>query len=93
MKKCHPYYKGKRFWSGSVSLRDGKIQETHTFGTAKRWDFHADLYFSLDELRRMNEGQSSFFCIREDGTIQGDPEDLPEWVIQEIRKQIALYFW
>ena len=93
MKKCHAIYKGKRIWCGTVSLADGTIQETHTLGRAMRWDFHEDFVFSDDALRKMDSGESAFFCIREDGRVDGDPEPLPEWVKEKIRRQVILLWW
>lgn len=86
-------YKGKRIWCGTVSLADGTIQETRTLGMAMRWDFHEDFVFSDDALRKMDSGESVFFCIREDGKIDGNCEDLPEWIAARIREQVRLLWY
>ena len=93
VKKCHAVYKGKRIWCGTVSLADGTIQETHTLGMAMRWDFHEDFVFSDDALRKMDSGESAFFCIREDGRVDGNCEDLPEWIAARIREQVRLLWY
>ena len=93
MKKDHAVYMGKRIWCGTVSLADGTIQETRTLGAAKRCDFQGDFIFSDDALAKMDSGESAFFCIREDGRIDGDFEDLPEWIVTRIRDQIQLLWW
>lgn len=36
-------FEGKEFWSGCVSLIDGKIEEVHTYEEAQRCDFHHSL--------------------------------------------------
>ena len=93
MAKCHAVYRGKRIWCGIVSLADGAIQETHTLGAAKRCDFHGDFIFSSDALEKISSMESAFFCIREDGRIDGDYEDLPEWIAARIREQVRLLFY
>ena len=91
--KCHAIYKRKRFWCGSVSATDGTIQEVHSLGVAMRCDFSGDFFFSDEEWEKMESGESVFFCIREDGKIDGNCEDLPEWIAARIREQIRLLWY
>lgn len=43
-------FEGKEFWSGCVSLIDGKIEEVHTYEEAQRCDFHHSPYIFLRKL-------------------------------------------
>ena len=56
-------YQGRAFWSGSVSLTDGCIEEIHTYEEAEAADFHHSLYFSQAQVERMADGECAFFCI------------------------------
>ena len=79
---------GRPFWSGSVNLLDGAIEETHTYEEAEAADFHHSLYFSQAQVERMADGECAFFCIN-NGRIEvywlGDSG--PE-VPRQIAKQI-----
>lgn len=83
-------FKGRPFWSGCVNILDGTIEETHTYQTALRWDFHHSMYFSMGAIERMEEGESIFFWVDEQGIHSwpfneklGDPD-----LINKIKRQI-----
>ena len=65
-------FDGKKAWSGAVNLTDGVIEETHTYEEAENSDFHHSFYFSEPQLDSMDEGESCFFCIFDDGEISID---------------------
>ena len=49
-------YQGRIFWSGSVSLADGKIEEIHTLQEAQAADYHHTSYFSPEQASRIEDG-------------------------------------
>lgn len=83
-------FEGKEFWSGCVSLIDGKIEEVHPYKEAQRCDFHHSLYFSAQALDRMDTGDSAFFFIENGRIHSGCRIDIPAWVISEMEKQIFI---
>lgn len=65
-------FKGKKAWSGAVNTLDGTIEEIHTYKQAKNADFHHSFYFSDEQLDKMSEGESCFFCVSANHTIMID---------------------
>ena len=82
-------FEDKKFWSGCVSLLDGKIEEVHSLEEAERVDFHHSLYFSLEALERMDTGESAFFFVKNGELNPGCRDEIPDWVAAEIKKQIT----
>lgn len=83
-------FDGKPFWSGSVSLVDGVIEEVHSYSEAEFAGFHHSLYFSQAQVEKMDRGENAFFWV-DDGTIYGDwRESIPESFINKIEKQISI---
>ena len=83
-------FNGKPFWSGSVSLLDGVIEEVHSFKEAEAADFHHSMYFSQTQLEKMENGENAFFWV-ENGSINGDwRESVPQPIIDKIRDQIVV---
>lgn len=66
------FFNGTPFWSGSVNLLDGKIEEVHSYKEAEAADFHHTFYFSSSQLEKMAGGECAFFWLGEDGTIKGE---------------------
>ena len=62
-------YQGCIFWSSSVSLVDGRIEETHTLQEAQAADFHHTFYFSPEQASKIDDGECGFFWITEDGEV------------------------
>ncbi|WP_312430946.1 hypothetical protein [Lacrimispora sp.] len=58
---CNLFLKNKPFWSGSVNLLDGKIEEVHSYLEAQAADFHHSLYFSQQQIEKMSNGECAFF--------------------------------
>lgn len=79
---------GRRFWSGSVSLLDGKIEETHTYEEAEDRDFHHSMYFTPQAQERMSADESAFFTVDENGKISGWSTEIPPKIIAEIQRQL-----
>ncbi len=65
-------FNGVLFWSGSVNLLDGKIEEVHSYREAQAADFHHSLYFPQAQIEKMADGDCAFFWINEDGAIEGE---------------------
>ena len=87
-------YQGRIFWSGSVSLVDGKIEETHTLREAQEADFHHTFYFSPEQALKIDDGECGFFWITEDGEVEAEwRESLDRDIICSIKEQIAVVEW
>lgn len=86
--------KGKRvFWSGSVSLIDGVIEEIHTYKEAQKADFHHSFYFSQAQIEKMDTGECAFFCVdRNNGEIYTFRQigEVPQKIIEKIKEQIVI---
>lgn len=80
-------FKGKAFWSGSVSLLDGAIEEVHTYEEAERADFHHSLYFSDEQVEKLDSDDNAFFFVN-NGEIEMWRDDIPQWVIGRIYEQL-----
>jgi len=83
-------FEDKEFWSGCVSLLDGKIEEVHTYEEAEKCDFHHSLYFSAQALDRMEIGESAFFFVENGEVNSGCRTEIPDWVTAKIVKQIFI---
>ena len=83
-------FEGKEFWSGCVSLIDGKIEEVHTYEEAQRCDIPHSLNFSAQALDRMKTEESAFFFVENGEIHSGCRSDIPNWVIGKIAKQIFI---
>lgn len=84
------YYQGRPFWSGSVNLSDGRIEEVHGYAEAACADFHHTLYFSPEQTEKMEAGECAFFFVNEHGSIEGDwRESLSPGLLQRIDEQIS----
>lgn len=82
-------FNGKPFWSGSVSLIDGVIEEVHSIEEAEAVDFHHSLYFSQAQVEKMEAGENAFFFI-DGGKVEGDwRESVPKNIIKKIEEQIT----
>ena len=82
-------FKGKPFWSGSVSLLDGVIEEVHTIEEAEDADFHHSMYFSQAQVEKMENGENAFFWV-DNGKVNGNwRESVPEDIIKKIEEQIV----
>ena len=80
-------YQGRIFWSGSVSLVDGRIEEIHTLQEAQAADFHHTFYFSPEQASKIDDGECGFFWITEDGEVGqsgGNPWEI--WLMKMNRK-------
>lgn len=87
-------YQGRIFWSGSVSLADGRIEETHTLREAQAADFHHTLYFSPEQALKIDDGECGFFWITEDGEVETEwREALGRDIICGIKEQITVIEW
>lgn len=90
-KKNLATFNDKRFWSGSVNLTDGVIEETHSYEEAKANDFHHSMYFSNSQVEKMANQENAFFWVDTDGTINGDWRDeINADIIEKISKQIQV---
>lgn len=84
-------YQGRIFWSGSVSLVDGRIEETHTVQEAQAADFHHTFYFSPEQASKIDDGECGFFWISEDGEVEAEwREALGREIICGIKEQITV---
>ena len=84
-------FNGKPFWSGSVSLLDGVIEEVHSYQEAEAADFHHSMYFSSAQVEKMANGENGFFFV-EDGKVHGEwRESVPKNIISKIEQQIVKY--
>lgn len=82
-------FRGKPFWSGSVSLIDGEIEEVHTYEEAEAEDFHHSSYFSDGQVEKMDNGENGFFWV-EDGKIYGEWRDsIPDAILKRVAEQIS----
>ena len=87
-------YQGRIFWSGSVSLVDGRIEETHTLQEAQAADFHHTFYFSPEQALKIDDGECGFFWITEDGEVEAEwRESLGRDIIGSIKEQITVIEW
>lgn len=68
-------YKNKKYWSGSVSLLDGIIEEVHTYQKAEKAAFHHSYYFSKSQIEKMELGENAFFFVDDRGIIYINPMD------------------
>ena len=83
-------FKGKSFWSGSVSLLDGVIEEVHTMEEAEAVDFHHSMYFSQAQVEKMENGENAFFWV-DKGVVNGNwRENMPQSIIDRIKEQITI---
>lgn len=84
-------FEGKEFWSGCVSLLDGMIEEVHTYDEAEYADFHHSMYFSSSAISRMDNEESAFFFIDDNGRVQGTwRDDIDDNIIHKIEQQIVI---
>lgn len=84
-------FKGRPFWSGSVSLLDGVIEEVHTYKQAENADFHHSMYFSPGQVEKMANGENGFFWV-DRGNVYGEWRDsVPQEIIDSIERQIVKY--
>lgn len=84
-------YQGRIFWSGSASLVDGRIEETHTLQEAQAMDFHHVFYFSPEQVSKIDNGECGFFWITEDGEVEAEwRESLGRDIICSIKEQISV---
>lgn len=84
------YYQGRPFWSGSVNLLDGQIEEVHGYAEAARADFHHTFYFSPEQIEKMDAGECAFFFVNERGGIEGDwRESVSPSLLRQIEGQIC----
>lgn len=84
-------YQDRIFWSGSVSLIDGRIEETHTLQEAQAADFHHTFYFSPEQALKIDDGECRFFRITEDGEVEAEyREILGRDIICSIKEQITV---
>lgn len=82
-------FNGKAFWSGSVSLLDGVIEEVHSFSEAEDADFHHSMYFSSAQIEKMDNGENAFFFV-DNGEVHGDWRvSIPDDIIGRIKEQIV----
>lgn len=82
---------GRRFWSGSVSLLDGRIEEIHTYEEARAADFHHALYFSPAQVEKMSAGETAFFWINA-GKIEVAWRDIPSVdILPQIARQVVIH--
>ena len=93
-------FNGKKAWSGAVNTLDGTIEEIHSYKEAAEYGFHHSFYFSDNQLMKMEEGETCFFCVFPDHTIQingmmrFNPEDVgivldEKFLENRIREQIT----
>jgi hypothetical protein len=83
-------FNGKPFWSGSVSLLDGVIEEVHTMEEAEAADYHHSMYFSPEQVEKMANEENAFFFV-ENGVVQGDWRvSVPDSIIEKIKEQIKI---
>ncbi len=82
-------FNGKPFWSGSVSLLDGVIEEVHSYQEAEAADFHHSMYFSSPQVEKMANGENGFFFV-DDGKVHGEWRDtVPKDIVKRIERQIV----
>ena len=80
------------FWSGSVNLLDGKIEEVHSYQEAQVADFHHSLYFSQPQIEKMSNGECAFFWINNNGAIEGLWRDeINDEIIKIIAEQLIFH--
>lgn len=85
-------FENKPFWSGSVNLLDGKIEEVHSYLEAQAADFHHSIYFSQQQIEKMSNGECAFFWINNSGEIEGLWRDeINDEIIKKIAEQITFY--
>lgn len=83
-------FNGVPFWSGSVNLHDGEIEEVHSYQQAQAADFHHTFYFSQTQIEKMADGDCAFFWISKGGAIEGEwRETLGDSLIRRISEQIT----
>ena len=84
-------FKGRPFWSGSVNLLDGVIEEVHSYEDAEANDFHHSFYFSDPQIEKMANGENAFFWVDEDGEINGEwRTTIEDEIINRIKEQIEI---
>ena len=84
-------YQERIFWSGSVNLMDGRIEETHTLQEAQAADFHHTFYFSPEQALKIDDGECGFFWITEEGEVEAEwRESLGRDIICSIKEQITV---
>lgn len=84
-------FKGRPFWSGSVSLLDGVIEEVHTYKQAENSDFHHSMYFSPGQVEKMANGENAFFWV-DRGEVQGEWRDsISKDIKDSIERQIVKF--
>lgn len=85
-------FENKPFWSGSVNLLDGKVEEVHSYQKAQAADFHHSLYFSQPQIEKMSNGECAFFWINNSGEIEGLWRDeINDEIIKKIAEQITFH--
>ncbi len=79
------------FWCGSARMSDGKVEEAHSFREAQAADFHTDFYFSAVQEAKMENDESIFFWVTEEGKVEAAWNGLQRKdILFEIRKQIIV---
>lgn len=85
------FFKGQPFWSGSVNLADGRIEEIHSYQEAQRADFHHSIYFSSEQAERIRDAECGFFWIDSNGSVQAEwREKISDTIITKIEEQITV---
>lgn len=83
-------FRGQPFWSGSVNLIDGIIEEVHTYEEAEANEFHHSFYFSDPQVEKMDEEENAFFWV-ENGEVYGTWRvDINDKIINRIKEQIQI---
>ena len=84
-------YDGKKYWSGIVDLRDGQIEEVHTYEEAQNSDFHHSFYITPTNQDKMKEGVVSFFYVNKNKVIlNGSGQKLNPKIESRIKEQIKI---
>ena len=84
-------FNGKPFWSGIASALDGYIEEVRTIQEAENAGFHHSLYFTPEVARRIDEDESVFFWVDDDGTVETmwRDDEAPANIVRAIKSQIV----
>ena len=86
------FFENKPFWSGSVNLLDGRIEEVHSYQEAQAADFHHSLYFSQPQIEKMSTSECAFFWINNSDVIEGLWRDeINDEIIKKIAEQLTFH--
>ena len=82
---------GKKFWIGTVSVLDGRIEEVHTYEEAEKYDFHHSFYFSSSAREKIDEEESMVFWV-DKYSINGEwtHGKISQNIINSINQQILI---